>query len=1786
MSALSALANFVFYLLIVVIQCFYNDHFRLEIRKELQDVALVGLRTYSRHTANHYSRFTAMAADGKLVFSSFPEDSLEWGPWLQQGVQRSQACTLRVKNAQDKYETISFLSLYLMGYRRDPTTDMWAAHVADIKKLKAAEIIKYASPATTAEEKGFLQEDETSHHFVDARLHRQMQVTLRTALLEALQGHVLFPELDLINQSIGPLDLYQGSRLLSKFVHICHAHLRRQRNRFLTRSLQLPVDILENSDISKSEMHAHLLQLDRYITALSLGGLAQAESETIEHVYEVLQAHRLPVIVSIITEASSKGKTMAALRASVQKFMPLDPSETSASAQLARVSSPASSLLETVAQTTQAMLSMLSTKPPAPSNSPAGRGKAFTPEQQNAYIDKLRAQSQAKDATIRGLQQALTSLGRGESDPGSGRGGGRGRGGRGRGAGGGRGRGRGKSNPGGDPEIDHIDTEIFMADSELWVQQGLEAEQAFEPDLPQLNLDRARVAEEMAVPAASPAMDTSDDEEPQPIQDPPVDEPPVFSKPDGPVPIDPPRRSTPFHVGCILVLIVFSLVGLVLGCLEALRLLNPNSSGSTMSAQCVPSSASSLSSRVHNWVLGIGTFFALTSRRLPVGHGYIVVAVVVLLVGYSRADASIELQVPGGPVLSPLSTGFAPYRASSMASPDIDDFLVHESTAFLVSHGRLTPGNVVPRGLLASTGDPSKFSCKWCNDGGANRSISNDITDFTSNYRSVNITITVAKQNITMQAVGVGDCLVHCLDNMGRPCKLVLTDVLHVPHASRNLMSASALAAQGYQTVLPSINATFPPGLYFPRRARSPLKEGSHQQPRYIPFETINALYYISTRNDTGPAPPRTRGNEVIIFSRKFGHCPLQTLWETRKVVTGLESLADAHFPRNYVSGDALVGKSTSSDQPSSTTTVASRPNEIWHVDTVGPTKTTSVHGYRYNTTFTCGFSGFVLSYGHASPAQFPELQEKWYADIARFRELHGDPRVLRCDNASVNVSRRATSFRVARGIRTETICPSESHQAGTAERMNRTLVTGARTVLLASGLERCWWHHALMYQTFLQNIKYSSLTKSSPHLLMLGSKPDVSNFQEFGVEGWLHRRADQRSDSKFDARGEPVIFIGYPPNQQGFLVWCPGRGPTKIVATNNIVFGSRCPRSSRSPVELLDESHKEIPLPCAPAVLTLQEVHSASDLHIVGTFEGNFVLSDSNLDGLRILSPSSLPKVLYYTHTRNLCAVHLALVDSYELYTASLPADVFAQEVQVPDTRIPKSVQQALSPSFLDEWGPAIDRENAGFLKHSCFAPVQLPPGQRTLPGLWVFTRKRDNTAKARFVVGGHRQLLGRDYFPNKNYCAVLSSRDNRILLALAAAEGWTVYQTDIVQAFLHGKLDDVDIYINPPARYPCPVGFVLKLLRAIYGLHQAPVKFKQEVIDWFKTNGYVPANDAQTIWIKRDKSGVIVHALYADDFLHFTSNKNLYLDFQKQIKKRFEVKTGSVGVYLGNQISVNHEKLTVDLNQTEYVQELLERFNMSDCVSTPTPIVHRLSEVNGGEKLSPTEHEQYRNMVGSLLYLACWSRPDLAFAVSELSRFVSSPGQNHLKAVKHLLRYLKGTQDLGLKFAKPKNTGPMDRPNVLWGFVDSDWAGCPDSRRSTSGYALMLNGAAISWKSKRQSVVALSTAEAEFIAASSMVQEVIYARRLLERLGFPQPDPTLIYEDNSTCIKWAGGAVGGSDRAKHIDLREHFVHEAQEKRVLQLEPVDSVDNVADLLTKPLLKAVFLPLRQRLMGL
>ncbi len=188
------------------------------------------------------------------------------------------------------------------------------------------------------------------------------------------------------------------------------------------------------------------------------------------------------------------------------------------------------------------------------------------------------------------------------------------------------------------------------------------------------------------------------------------------------------------------------------------------------------------------------------------------------------------------------------------------------------------------------------------------------------------------------------------------------------------------------------------------------------------------------------------------------------------------------------------------------------------------------------------------------------------------------------------------------------------------------------------------------------------------------------------------------------------------------------------------------------------------------------------------------------------------------------------------------------------------------------------------------------------------------------------------------------------RILLALGANESWTVHQTDVVQAFLHGILDDADLYVQPPVRFPCPPGFVCKLRRAIYGLHQAPVKFKYEVVAWFKQNNYTSANSSETIWIRREGTSVLIHGLYAVDFLHHTNDPNMYKVFQQKFTKRFEVKSGKAAVFLGNRITVDSNKLTMNIDQTQYIDELLERFHMTDCNPVSTPMLQRLSAKHGG--------------------------------------------------------------------------------------------------------------------------------------------------------------------------------------------------------------------------------------------
>nr|KYP57182.1 Retrovirus-related Pol polyprotein from transposon TNT 1-94 [Cajanus cajan] len=293
------------------------------------------------------------------------------------------------------------------------------------------------------------------------------------------------------------------------------------------------------------------------------------------------------------------------------------------------------------------------------------------------------------------------------------------------------------------------------------------------------------------------------------------------------------------------------------------------------------------------------------------------------------------------------------------------------------------------------------------------------------------------------------------------------------------------------------------------------------------------------------------------------------------------------------------------------------------------------------------------------------------------------------------------------------------------------------------------------------------------------------------------------------------------------------------------------------------------------------------------------------------------------------------------------------------------------------------------------------------------------------------------------------------------------------------------------------------------------------------------------------------------------------MFTDFKNSMMTDFDMTDlGKMKYFLG--IEVVQTAAGFFIGQKKYAHEILERFNMENCnpVGTPTEPGLKLSKDLDGERVDST---YFKRIVGSLMYLTT-TRPDIMYAVCLISRYMERPTELHLKAAKRVFRYLKGTTDLGVFYKKINGS-------ILTGFTDSNYAGDMDDRRSTSGHVFMIGSGAISWASKKQQVVTLSTTEAEFIAAATSACQAIWLRRILEELHFYQQGPTVIHCDNSSTIKLSRNPILHG-RSKHIDVRYHFLRDLVIEKIIDLVYCRSEDQVADILTKPLKLEAFEKLR------
>ena len=510
------------------------------------------------------------------------------------------------------------------------------------------------------------------------------------------------------------------------------------------------------------------------------------------------------------------------------------------------------------------------------------------------------------------------------------------------------------------------------------------------------------------------------------------------------------------------------------------------------------------------------------------------------------------------------------------------------------------------------------------------------------------------------------------------------------------------------------------------------------------------------------------------------------------------------------------------------------------------------------------------------------------------------------------------------------------------------------------------------------------------------------------------------------------------------------------------------------------------------------------------------------------------------------------------------------AQEIPEPAT-----IDEALGSPHAKEWKLATDSEYRSLMENDTWDLVELPEGRTAVGCKWVFKVKHNGEGKAvrfksRLVAKGYTQKHGIDF--EETFSPVVRFSSIRTLLALAIQRNLIVHQMDVVTAFLNGKLNE-EIYMQQPDGYQVSgkKSLVCRLKKSLYGLKQAPRCWNQELKQFMAQAGFVQSNADPCVFIRLDEHTTIV-AVYVDDLILITDAMEVMLETKGLLSKHFKMKDMNQLHYcLG--VNIVHRQNCVWLHQQQYITQMLRKFGLEDANTVSTPADCNVKLVKDDHVSKPTDPVEYQSMVGSLLYIAMGTRPDIAQAVGAVSKFCSNPTEAHKTAVKRIFRYLKKTRNLALKYFKD------ERP--VTGFSDADWGGDPDDRHSTTGNVFMLAGGAVSWLSKKQAVVALSTSEAEYIALSLAVQEALWFRKLFTDLQMAAK-PITIMEDNQGAIALTQNPIAHS-RTKHIDIRFHFIREAREESTIDIVYCPTSEMIADLFTKPTPRGRFEKLRDLL---
>lgn len=1018
--------------------------------------------------------------------------------------------------------------------------------------------------------------------------------------------------------------------------------------------------------------------------------------------------------------------------------------------------------------------------------------------------------------------------------------------------------------------------------------------------------------------------------------------------------------------------------------------------------------------------------------------------------------------------------------------------------------------------LMAMTEDHIDYENDWIVDSGCSNHMTGDQRKLRnkSEYKGSRVVRTANNSQLSIAQIGSTTIMSGNKSDM-----VLLNDVYHVPGIKKNLLSVSQLTTSGNYVLFGPEDVKVYKDV---KILGKPTMEG----------RKVESVYVLSAES---AYVDKTRKNETAdLWHARLGHVGYHKLKEIMEK-SMLRGLPQLEVKTDIVCAGCQYGKAHQLPYKESKFR-ATEPLQLIHSDVFGPVKQTSISGMRYMVTFIDDYSRYVWVF-------FMKEKSDTFTKFQEFKTtVERDVRMkilcLRSDNGGEYTSNEFEQFLHESKIRHQFTCANTPQQNGVAERKNRHLAEICRSMLHAKNVPGSFWAEAMRTAAHVINkLPQPRLGFISPFETLWDIKPTVSYFRVFGCICYVFVPSHLRS--KFDKKAVRCIFVGYDDQRKGWRCCDPTSG--RCYTSRDVVFDEASSWWSPEKKVLPDSNNIEE---------ILQQKMEEQTAHIRSSTDAPEEPSDIDVGEQEETQPSEAGEER--TPPPQLRRTERIRKPNPKYANAAILED----SVQEPQTYEEASQEPA--------WQKAMEEEITALEQSQTWDLVPRPKDIKPISCKWVYKIKCRSDGsieryKARLVARGFSQQYGLDY--DETFSPVAKITTVRVLLALAASKDWKLWQMDVKNAFLHGELDR-EIYMNQPKGFEDTANpnHVCRLRKALYGLKQAPRAWYGKIAEFLTQSGYSVAHADSSLFIKARAGKLAIVLVYVDDLIITGDDEGEVHQTRENLSVRFQMKElGELKHFLG--LEVERTKEGLFLCQQKYTRDVLQKFGMMECKPVSTPIEPN-AKICAHEGKELEDGTMYRQLVGSLIYLTL-TRPDISYAVGVMSRYMQSPKKCHLDSARRILRYVKGTIDYGLLYKRGENCN-------LVGYCDADYAGDHDTRRSTTGYVFKLGSGTISWCSKRQPTVSLSTTEAEYRAAATAAQESTWLILLMKDLHQKVDYAVPLHCDNQSAVRLAENPVFHA-RTKHVEVHYHFLREKVLKEEIEMRQIKTDDQVADLFTKGL---------------